>query len=450
MKLSGIIKTINARLLGSGRDYIVSSFSTDSRTINPGEIFVALNGKNFQGRDFISDAVKKGAAAVITDSFPARYMPEDIPVLLVEKAEDALALIAKKHRQAVDIPLICVVGSNGKTTTKDLLSHILGMRYKVLKTEANYNNLIGVSKTLLNLKDHDIAVVEAGTNSPGEISLSGGIIKPDIVITTNIGMSHLKGLKTLSGVLEEKIAMVEALPKSGVWVKNLDDKMLRMVKYKGIKEIGFAIKSKEAGFRAENIRLRSNGTGFCLSGEDFFLPLIGVHNVYNGMAAIAVSSLFMGRDLIREAMLSFRASPGRMQVIVCRGFRLINDTYNANPTSLMCAVSALNSHGRQGRNYIVCADMLELGSKADKLHYACGKFIAKSKTADTLILFGRHISNMAKGAFDGGMKRSDIKIFKDKGEITVFLKGRIAKGDSVLIKGSRSMRMEEIVDGLTG
>ncbi|MDD5505058.1 MAG: UDP-N-acetylmuramoyl-tripeptide--D-alanyl-D-alanine ligase [Candidatus Omnitrophica bacterium] len=451
MRLSSIIRAVNARVSGPAKECFIHSFSTDSRTIKTGELFIALNGKNFQGSEFIPDAVKKGAAAVITDICPNCHILKKIPVLFVQNSENALALIAKEHRRAFDIPFICVVGSNGKTTTKDLISHILSAKYNVLKTEANYNNLIGVAKTLLRLRGHNAAVIEAGSNSPGEISRSASIIRPDIVITTNIGMSHLQGLKTLAGVLKEKTAMVKALPRDGVWVKNFDDKMLMTVRYKGIREIGFALSHTRACFRARRIRQGWDGTSFCVNSEAFFLPLIGTHNVYNAAAAIAVSSLFMDIGLIKEAISSFKASPGRMQIDVCRGgFRLINDTYNANPASLVSAVSALKSQSRHGKNYIVCADMLELGNRADKLHYACGKFIAKSKAADLLVLFGSHINSMAKGASDGGMKNSDIKIFKDKMEIVDFFRRRITKGDTVLVKGSRSMRMEEIVSGLSG
>ena len=448
MKLKDIIKAVNAKVTGLNNDFNIDSISTDSRTIKKGELFIALNGKHFCGGDFISDAVKKGALAVVAeDSIRARKCIK-VPLLVVENAEDALSLIAKAHRDTFHIPFICVVGSNGKTTTKDLLGHILKVKFKVLKTDGNYNNQIGIAKTLLRLKDHDIAVIEAGTNSLGEIARSSRIIRPDIVITTNIGMSHLAGLKTVSGVLKEKIAMVESLPKGGVWIKNLDDKVLAPRNYKGIKTLGFAIENPSAQYRAESITYTDAGIKFFLGKKDFFIPLLGRHNIYNSLAAIAASSIFMEQELIQESLSSFSATPKRMQIYRCNNFKIINDTYNSNPDSLKSAISALKELGECGRNFFVCADMLELGKKSSALHSACGRFIARSGAVDRLILFGRYACDTGKGALNGGMKKNNIIEFKDKNKIVSFLKKQIAENDTVLVKGSRSMKMEEVVEEL--
>ena len=448
MKLKDIIKAVNAKVIGLNNDLSIDAISTDSRTIKKGELFIALNGKSFCGNDFISDAVKKGASAVIADDQISAHKRINVPLLIVENSKDALSAIAKAHRDAFRIPFICVVGSNGKTTTKDLIAHILKARFKVLKTDENCNNEIGIAKTLLRLKDHDIAVVEAGTNFSGEIAYSSRIIKPDIVITTNIGMSHLAGLKSISGVLEEKMAMVESLSKRGVWIKNLDDKALFARKYKNVKTVGFAIDNGSAQYRAESITHTDAGIKFSLRKKDFFIPLLGRHNIYNCLAAIAASSIFMDQELIKKSLSSFSATPKRMQIYRCNNFKIINDTYNSNPDSLKSAVSALKELGECGRKFFVCADMLELGKRSSALHNACGRFIAKSGAIDKLILFGRYACNISKGALNGGMKKSNIIEFKDKNKIVFFLKEQIAENDTVLIKGSRSMKMEDVVEKL--
>ena len=448
MKLTKIAAIANAKISGLEKDIDIKSISTDSRTVKKGELFIAIKGQSFNGGNFISDAVKKGALAVMVDDHSSESQSIDVPLLAVESAKHALILIAKAHRDKFRIPFICIVGSNGKTTTKDLLSHMLQAEFKVLKTEENHNNQIGVAKTLLRLKDQDIAVIEAGTNSPGEIAYHSRIISPDIVITTNIGMSHLQGLKNRTGVFREKIAMVESLPKAGVWIKNLDDKMLSPVSYEGIKEIGFAIKNKDAEYRAEHISYKSDSTAFMLRGKKFYSPLLGTHNVYNALGAIAAAGLFMDQRLIQKSLSCFSPTPGRMEVFKCNGFKIINDTYNSNPASLKSAVSALKNIKGKGRKFFVCADMLELGKRSAAIHHSCGRFIAKSGTIDKLVLFGRHAGYTCKGALKGGMKKKDIIEFKDKSGIADFLKEQASEKDVVLVKGSRSMKMEEVVHGL--
>jgi len=448
VKLKDIIKTVNAKVIGLNNNLSIDSISTDSRIIKKGELFIALDGKHFCGCEFISDAVKKGASAVITDNQRFVRKCTNAPLLIVKNARDALSAIAKAHRDAFCIPFICVVGSNGKTTTKDLIGHILKARFKVLKTDENCNNEIGIAKTLLKLRDHDIAVIEAGTDSPGEIACRSRIIRPDIVITTNIGMSHLQGLKTISGVLKEKIAMVKSLPKGGTWIKNLDDKALSVKSYKGIQTIGFAITNRSAQCKAENIKYTDSGIEFCVGEKVFSVPLLGRHNIYNSLAAIATASIFMEQELIRESLASFSSTPKRMQIYRYHKFKIINDTYNSNPDSLRSAVSALTKMGKRGRKFLVCADMLELGKRSSALHNACGRFIAKSGAIDKLILYGRYACDIGRGALDGGMKKTKIIEFKDKKNIVSFLKDQIAENDTVLVKGSRAMRMEKVVEAI--
>jgi UDP-N-acetylmuramoyl-tripeptide--D-alanyl-D-alanine ligase len=448
VKLTEIAKIIDADMKGNNCDIDIKSISTDSRTIKKGELFIALKGNSFCGSDFISNAVKKGASAIITDDISGPGKCVDVPLLFVKKSVDALSMIAKAHRDTFDIPFICIVGSNGKTTTKELLSHILASKFRVLKTEENYNNQIGVAKTLLRLKKHDIAVIETGTNSPGEIAYNGKIINPDIVITLNIGRSHLAGLKTIQGVFREKIAMVKSLKKGGTWIRNCDDKALLKYNRKGIKTIDFAIKNKKTCYRAEDITCVNKGMEFTLKGKKVFLPLLGAHNVYNCLAAIAAAAIFLNHDTIIKTLASFRPAPMRMQVSSCNNFIIINDAYNANPDSLESAVYTLKELHSLGRKMLVCADMLELGKRSGVIHQACGRFIAQSGAIDKLILFGQQAAYTCKGALEAGMKKRNIIKLKDKNDIVCFLKKHVSENDIVLVKGSRSMKMEEVVRGL--
>jgi UDP-N-acetylmuramoyl-tripeptide--D-alanyl-D-alanine ligase len=449
LELDDIIKTTNARVQGHRPGIRVKSISTDSRDIKKGSLFIALKGAHFDGKNFIGQAVDKGAAAIMINASNRGMKKEKIPLLYVQDTKQALSVVAQLHRERFDIPFITVVGSNGKTTTKDILSHILATCFDVLKTHANNNNGIGVAKTLLDLNKQDVAVIECGTNSLGEIEHAAKTIKPDMAITTNIGLSHLAGLKTRSGIFKEKIAMVKNLKKKGIWIRNCDDKALFRKNYSGIKIVDFGIDNKAAHYRAVSIRHTGQGMEFRIKGKSFFLPLIGIHNIYNGLAAIAAASFFMSLDDIRKALLSFKAVPMRLQVQDCGTFLVIDDTYNANPDSFKCAVKALKDLYCQGRKIFVAADMFELGDQARELHYQSGLFLAKAGAADTLVVFGRYAKSLAYGALTGGMRKADINTCTDKKDIVRFLKRIIDKGDIVLVKGSRNMKMEDIIHCFT-
>jgi UDP-N-acetylmuramoyl-tripeptide--D-alanyl-D-alanine ligase len=447
--LKDIIKATGAKARGNDFQFDVKSISTDSRCTKKDGLFIALNGKNFMGADFIEDAVNKGAIAVMLDKTKKFPKNLSVPYLIVDDTQVALGVIAGMYRKRFRAPFIAVVGSNGKTTTKDMLAHILGENFNVLKTDENYNNKIGVAKTLLGFKGHDMAIIESGTNMPGDIEYAAKIIRPDIVVTTNIGLSHLQGLKNTEGVLKEKIAMVECLEKSGVWIRNCDDNALMKKEYENIKTVDFGIKNKEASFRAEAIRSNDKGTRFCIEKKDFFVPVLGMHNVYNSLAAIAASSLFMDLNSIKKRLKSFKGTAMRMQVQDCNGFKIINDAYNANPDSFKCAVETLKEFKSAGKRIFVCADMLELGEEAENFHYLSGQFLAESNAADILVVFGKHAAAIARGALEAGMNKNSIKEFHDKKHISDFLKNTITDGDTVLVKGSRAMKMEETINCFT-
>jgi UDP-N-acetylmuramoyl-tripeptide--D-alanyl-D-alanine ligase len=445
--LKEIAKIVSSEPFSFKEDRQIEGISTDTRKINKGELFIALNGNNFRGADFVYEAAKKGAAGVVIGR--KEKVETGLPIIKVDDTTKALGDIARAYRELFDIPVIAVTGSNGKTTTKDMIAHILASHYKILKTEATENNQIGVPLTLLKLKDQQIAVFEIGTNSPGEIAYHCSILRPTVALITNIGPSHLKGLKDIPSVLKEKFALVESLGGNGIWIKNLDDPMLTRLNYRNTKIIDYSIKNEKASFYASNIKFMKDEIGFIVNSRyKFNLRMLGVHNVYNALAAIAVSSLYVDMEDMREALFTFKGPRMRMEVLNLDGFTIINDSYNSNPISFKSAVSVLSRYPAAGRKILVVADMLELGEDAEELHYECGKFLADNNI-DILVTYGGLSETIAKAARDSGMDKERIAIFKEKNPLIDFLQHLIKKEDVILIKGSRRMGMEEVADCFT-
>jgi len=445
--IKDIIRITSAESVYCDTNAKIDAISTDSRRIKKNELFLALEGKNYNGAEFINEAAERGAQAAVTEK--QDEISAQIPVIKVENTLKALSDLAKAHRKKFHIPVIGIVGSNGKTTTKDMLSYILGKKFTVLKTKGNLNNKIGVAKTLLRLRDEEIAVIEVGTSLIGEIEYNSVVLAPTVVITTNIGFAHLKGLENREGALKEKIAMVRSLDKGGIWIRNCDDEMLLKENYEDIKVIDFGIKNKRADFKAENIIQTAQGMEFFLRDKLIRLPLLGVHNVYNALAAITTASLFMDTGKIEDIFAGFEGTSMRMEVVNCGDFTIINDTYNSNPISFEYALTSLKEYKSNGKKIICCADMLELGENSEKFHYNCGSLLARTKAVDLLIIFGDKALFIGKGATDNGMNKNHVKVFADKKDIPPFLKQILIKGDIALIKGSRAMKMEEIVDCFT-
>lgn len=440
-------------------DTVITGVSTDSRTVRPGELFIALKGDNFDGEDFADSALKKGAvAAVVSRDFeggPSQAL------IKVDDTRKALGAIARSHRERFCAPVIAITGSNGKTTTKDMLAHLLSQEFNVLKTKATENNDIGVPMTLLRLKDQDMAVIEIGSNSPGEIKAHADIIKPTIAVITNIGPSHLEGLKDLDNILREKIALVESLCQGDIWIKNADDAMLRQKRYSNVWTISYGIEAQDVDIRAEDIVQTRDGIEFNIKVSEkmhskvpegfaarFFMPVLGVHNVYNALAAISIGLLLMRVEAIRQALVSFVGPDMRLKLIRSNGFTVINDCYNSNPLSFSWALRSLKEYPAAGRRIVIAADMLELGEESSRLHYSSGRMVAENGI-DMLIAYGERSRDIAKGAIDAGMDKENVSTFESKKDIDDFLRKSIAKEDIILVKGSRGMKMEEIVDCFT-
>jgi UDP-N-acetylmuramoyl-tripeptide--D-alanyl-D-alanine ligase len=454
---SELLKIGNKQALGfdAASSSPVTGISTDSRTTQSGDLFFAIRGEKFDGHDFITKAIGSGASVVVVDrnwaeSNGAMLVSLNVPRLVVDDTSVALGDLAALYRKSFDIPVIAVAGSNGKTTTKNMIGLILQMKHNILSTEGNLNNHIGVPQTLFRLnKDHDIAVVEIGTNHFGELDYLCHVLAPTHGIITNIGREHLEFFGSEQGVAKAEGELFNWLHShKGTSFVNSDDPLIKKLTKgaRGIKKITF-------GFRAAGTEVKGvlKGVDTCgcprLSVRpkgkkpiDIQLKVPGEQNAKNALAAATIGLAFkVGLTSIKKALESFSAAGKRMEVLQLNGLIVLNDTYNANPDSVLAALKTLRSMKTHGRRIAVLADMLELGRNEEREHRVIGKALSEHKV-DCLFTYGRlskHIADSAKVKFKNH--------FEDKAVLCEQLAHAVASGDIVLVKGSRGMKMEEVV-----
>lgn len=421
------------------------SVSIDSRTVKKGDVFIAIKGDKFDGHDFVEEAFKKGASlAVISEKkFQTNYKNR---LIKVKDTVKALGDIAALHRLKFDIPVVAITGTNGKTTAKDMAGYVLESKYNVLKNETSKNNLIGLPLTLLGLeRKHDVAVLEMGMSRLGEIDRLSEIAKPKIGVITNIGPSHLEFLGTLKNIFIAKSELLRRLSPEDRAILNKDDAYLRDIKGVKCKRIYFGIE-KNCRFQAKDLACRLNKWSFSVSGKgNFELPVLGRHNIYNALIAVAVAREFsIDFPIIEKRIKSYRqACPMRLEFKSVRGVEILDDSYNSNPFSMECAIEALAGYHTDGKKTIVSGDMLELGEKAKTMHEAIGGIIA-SRGIDVLITLGRLSRFMNKEAERKGM--DNIYHAESHVDAAAFLRKIAKPGDVVLVKGSRAMEMEKVVE----
>lgn len=445
--LKDIIKTINGVPVNTDKDGIIEAISTNSRTILPNELFLAIKGNNFDGHDYVREAIKKGAKAAIVSK--NEFLETDLPIIKVENTLKALGDIASYHRWNMVTTIIGITGSNGKTTTKDMIAHIIRMRHKVVKTYKTENNIIGVSRTLLSARDEEYIVIEMGTSAPGELGRLAKIIRPDIGVITNIGHAHLEGFADINGILDEKSTILDNLQTDGVAVINKDDALLDKLKINN-RVITFGIKSRTSDFFADEIKNTENGIEFTVNKEHrFTLPVFGTHNIYNALCAIVVAHVLgLSMDDCRQAFLNYRPAKMRFDIFKHSGMNIINDAYNSNPLSMKAALDTLAALKTRGRKIVVAADMLELGKNTNSLHYEVGRLVAK-KGIDMLVTVGELAKNIAKGAIENKMDSNSVKGFLDREQAAKFLFSVSRQDDTILVKGSRKMKMEDFIECFT-
>lgn len=425
-------------------DVAFADVSTDTRTIKTGDLFVALVGENFDGHGYLEQARNSGAIAAVV----SRDVDSQLTQLRVEDTRVALGELAAAHRAAFANPVVGLTGSNGKTTVKELLKAILERSGKVLATNGNFNNDIGLPLTLFRLQlDEDFAVIEMGANHPGEIAYLANIARPDVAILNNAGAAHLEGFGSLEGVAKAKGEIFENLSADGVAIINADDDFADywMGKTSHCKRMRFGIDANDLDVSASDIAATEKGMRFCLHADgkktDVSLPLFGRHNVMNALAASAAAvALKVPVEKIAQALSEFSAVKGRlMPQRTANGALVFDDTYNANPGSLHAGIDVLVS--QTGEPVLVMGDMLEVGADSSKVHAQAGDY-ARQKGVKKLFAYGPQSVNAVTAFGDGGMH------FGSHAELIEELRKGIDGKSVVLVKGSRGMRMEQVVEAL--
>ncbi|MBT7446097.1 MAG: UDP-N-acetylmuramoyl-tripeptide--D-alanyl-D-alanine ligase [Methylococcales bacterium] len=430
---------------------VISGISTDSRHIQPGDLFIALVGPNFDGHDYIADVMEKGAAAVLVSAAVA----ESIPSVLVSDTRLGLGLLSAFYRQQFSLKVAAVTGSNGKTTVKEMLACILGECGLVLKTQGNFNNDIGLPLTLCNIEEkHDYAVIEMGANHQQEIAYLSGLTQPHVAVITNAGDAHIEGFGGRDGVAKGKGEIFSSLLVSGTAVINADDAYASFWQdlAKAYKICTFGMKaSADVSTERSSIQVAFTEKGFSTQFDLHFqsktyvvnLKVAGQHNVMNALAAAAVA-ISMKADItdVVSGLNKMMPVDGRLQPYIGReGVRVLNDTYNANPSSLAVGLDVLMAC--EGPHWLVLGDMGELGEDTKAIHESMGA-LAKERGIDRLFAVGE-LSLGAVNAFGEGGRH-----FDDKGALVRAINQLEIEGVVILVKGSRLMKMETVVQGLCG
>ncbi|HEY3346716.1 MAG TPA: UDP-N-acetylmuramoyl-tripeptide--D-alanyl-D-alanine ligase [Nitrospirota bacterium] len=425
--------------------------TTDSRKAVKGGLFVPLIGEKFDGHEFIAQAFEAGASGTVVKYSHPVLVPSGMAIIEVGDTLKALQNMARYFRaKRPDLKVVGITGTNGKTTTKEMLASILGVNGPVLKTEGNLNNHIGLPLTIMKLeKEQWAAVIEMGMSGFGEIKLLAGIAAPQVGIITNIGPAHLDSLGDMAGVARAKGELIEALPEDGRAVLNLDDPfMASMIESNRERAYTFGL-NPDADFSASDIKESLQGVYFKMKtpagSVPVSLPVMGGHNVYNALAASAAAhALGIGLEGIKGGLEGFTPAKMRMEVVATGGITVINDAYNANPASMAAALTALASV-KEGRKVAVLGDMKELGASADKAHCDLGRLAGADNLA-LLVAVGEYAGLVARGAAETGMAVENIFELGSAEEAGRLLSGKLRDGDTVLVKGSRAMGMERVVE----
>ncbi len=450
LKIKDIVKACKGELVVGDPETKIKGVSTDTRTLSSGDLFFALTGENSDGHKFLADALLKGAAGiVVSKKVEARCL-----TIRVDDTLRALGDLAADYRSRFEPTLVGVTGSVGKTTTKEMIAAVLAPLGPVLKNQGNFNNEIGLPITLLGLASrHKAAVVEMAMRGPGQIEYLANIARPHIGVITNIHMSHIEYLGSIEAIADAKGELLDVLPKDGAAVLNADDAFFDALSRRSNAKIISFGESDRADVRAFSVGLDSRGC--CQfkvatpSGEfDVEIPVPGEHNIKDALAAIAVGEfLGISHEDMQNALAKYKPPEKRSNVIPTRqGVVVVDDTYNASPASMISALKTL-SMMEGGRKIAVLGDMLELGEHALSAHMEVGAAVYESGV-DMLFTAGQLGKLIARGAIDAGMPVANVNEFDDSWQVARELPRKLLEQDVVLVKGSRSMRMERVVEGL--
>lgn len=434
----------------------IRSASIDSRTLKHGELFIALRGEKFDGHDFIAEAMKRGARACMVDEkWYAKHGKKfgRAHLLIVNDTLTSLGDLAREYRKRFDIPIIAITGSNGKTTTKEMIAAALKTRYNVLYTTGNYNNQIGLPLTLLRLApQHRVAVVEMGTNSPGEIEALCSIARHSHAVITNIGRAHVELLKDRRGIAKEKGAIFRTLPQYGIAFINADESLIKQAAPELTKKIYYG-RQEYCTVRLEAVELDARGYPTMLITAPKYtkkvislkLKMIGAHSAQNALASFAVGFVFQcPTSKMIDALESLQSYEKRLRVHQVGDVTILDDSYNANPDSTIAAIDSLTAVQVKGKKILVLGDMLELGKESKKEHQRIGAYITRRK-ADAVFTFGTDARFIAQAA---AKQKIPTQHHANKTKLLSALHEIIQSGDAILVKGSRGMQMEEVTEVL--
>ena len=454
-----VVSAIGGRQISGSPDELIGGLSTDSRRMIPGHIFLALKGEFYNGHNFLAEATNAGAAGVIVQSdttIPQELSTNNLVVITVSSTLKALGDLALWWRRQWGARVIAITGSNGKSTTKEMAASILSLKANTMKSPGNFNNLIGLPLALLSLKeDHRMAVLEMGMNRRGEIARLTQIAEPDIGLITNVARAHLEGLGDLNGVIKAKGELLRMISKKSTVILNGDDELtsglastfpgpiitfglgkMNQVRAGEIKKLGDYTQAFNIHIKGERVNVKIN------------LP--GIHNVFNALGGAAIAfCLSISKKLIAQGLGNFRPLKGRFQIIDLNGgIQIIDDTYNANPSSLRAALQTIKDLKKQGL-VVGLGEMLELGKEAAKYHFDAGHLIAGMGTR-YLVVLGEHGRQIIEGACKGGMDIEQTYLATTHTEMIDAIKAQVREGDIVFLKGSRKMALDKVVEVIKG
>ena len=423
----------------------------DSRKVVEGNLYIPIHGVNNNGHDYVRQAIDNGAKAVLWERNEPNP-PQDVVVILVEDTTAALQKLAESYRHQLDMKVIGITGSNGKTSTKDILAGILSQHYVTQKTMGNFNNEIGVPLTLLSLSENvEAAVVEMGMENLGELSFLTNMVKPDIAIITNVGCAHLENLGSMENIAKAKVEIVEGLNDHGLFIYNGDHKLLDdAVKAKmipGTIRIKTFGKEQPCDGFVDHIRQDETGVSFSLNTEHVYhLDMIGKHNACNAAAAIlAAKALGLSDEEIQRGLHSIEKTGLRNELVRIKQALILNDSYKSNPNSALAAMDTMEEFDYDYK-IAVLGDMLELGDTSDMIHYTLGKDLVAYQVNEVLTI-GEMARYIAQGARDH--TQAHVQQFETKEELLAYLLPYLDKNCMILVKGSRGMKLDEVVEELT-
>ena len=461
LKIKDILKCTNGKLIIGDTEKECKNYSKDTRTIKKGDTYIGIKGEKFDGSSFWKNALNNGAETVIINNIKLNeieeYKKQNKNIIQVEDTIKAIGEMAsykmKIQKEKYNLKVVGVTGSVGKTSTKDIIANVLSKKYKVLKTEGNNNNHIGLPLTILRIQDEEIAVIEMGMNHLGEISYLTKIAKPDIAVITNIGTSHIGNLGSRENILKAKLEILEGMDKKKIVINNDNDLLNKwyLENKNNIEIHTFGIKN-ESEFNAKNINLKENSSEFICENKNekinIEVPVGGEHFILNALCGLTVGKLLnLNNEEIKNGIKDFKLTAKRMEINHLKNnITIINDSYNASYESMKASISNLKNMNGE-RKIAVLGDMFELGDFSEKLHKEVGTEIYKNKI-DKLYLIGNYSKFIGEEAEKEGYKKENIFYFENKDELFNNLKNNLKSGDVILIKASNGMKLFEIAEKL--